>query len=68
MCNQGGYYVKKKIISDYYGVYYSLLRILQTFIAEITVHLQGNLFNLKDFAKSDLKPLFGGIGQNRDLY
>ena len=40
----GNITVKKNLfITVYYGVYYGLLRILRTFITEITVLLQGNL-------------------------
>jgi hypothetical protein len=50
-------------------IYYGLLRILQTFITEITVLLQGYLFNLKRLSQNRArKPYFWGeIGQNRDL-
>ncbi len=47
----------------YYGVYYGLLRILQTFITEIMVLLQGNLFTLKRL--SQIEPENPTIRENR---
>jgi hypothetical protein len=48
-------------ITVYYGVYYGLLRILRNFIMEITVPLQGNLFNLKRLSQiRPENPTFGG--------
>ncbi len=44
----GKYYGKIELcITVYYGVYYSLLRILQSVTPEIAVPLQGNWFTLR---------------------
>jgi hypothetical protein len=56
--NRGGDITENKIIC------YGLLRILRTFIMEITVLLQGNLFTLKRLSQIGPKTLLlGEIGQ-----
>ncbi len=47
----------------YYGVYYGLFRILRTFIMEITVLLQGNLFTLERL--SQIRPKTPTFVENR---
>ncbi len=60
----GEHYGKIKLfITVYYGVYYGLLRILRTFITEITVLLQGNLFTLEKL--SQIRPKTPTFVENR---
>ncbi len=69
LTTSGGKYYRNKnlFITEYYGVYYGILRILRTFITDITVLFLRNLLALEQGPqKRPENPLnMGKIGKNQ---